>query len=149
MTSLGDFNIDKHCSCKKILVVDDLAFNLFAAELMMKNKFHITVDKAFSGDEAIAKVKQKLMSPWWKSYKLILMDYYMPPGMNGAEASLKIKQVVGKLKQKSFIAWLTSQREGDFEFNKSMKNFDKFFSKPINVDELKKVMLEIFHIEED
>jgi len=58
-----DFEIVKNCSCKKILVVDDLAFNLFAVELMIKKKFGLIVDKAFSGDEAIVKVKQKFMSP--------------------------------------------------------------------------------------
>jgi len=46
-----------------VLIVDDLAFNLLAVELMLKKKFNIIPDKAFSGDESIIKVKQKLMSP--------------------------------------------------------------------------------------
>ena len=116
-----ELDIIKTCNCKKVLIVDDLAFNLLAVELMLKKKFGILPDKAFSGDDSIIKVKQKLMSPCWKSYSLILMDYYMPPGINGAEASLKIKQILKHNSQKSFIAWLTSQREGDFAFNKSLK----------------------------
>lgn len=61
----GQFELDlvKKCTCKKVLVVDDLAFNLLAVELMLKKKFNLSIDKAFSGEEAIIKVKQKLMSP--------------------------------------------------------------------------------------
>lgn len=51
------------CTCRKVLVVDDLAFNLLAVDLMLKKKFNLMIDKAFSGEEAIIKVKQKLMSP--------------------------------------------------------------------------------------
>ena len=61
----------------------------------------------------------------------------MPPGINGAEASLKIKQILKNHNLKSYIACLTSQTEGDFAFNKSLKNFDHFYSKPIDPDELK------------
>lgn len=99
-----ELDLVKTCNCKKVLIVDDLAFNLLAVELMLKKKFNIIPDKAFSGDESIIKVKQKLMSPCCKSYSLILMDYYMPPGMNGAEASLKIKQILKHNHQKSYIA---------------------------------------------
>jgi CheY-like chemotaxis protein len=113
---------------------------------MFKKRFGIIVDKAFSGEEAIVKVKQKLMSPWWKSYRLILMDYYMPPSINGAEASLKIKQILKHNNYSSYIACLTSQREGDFEFNKSLKNFDWFFSKPIHPEDVKKVISELFEV---
>lgn len=63
--ALAKFELDlvKTCTCKKVLIVDDLAFNLLAVELMLKKKFGIIPDKAFSGDESIIKVKQKLMSP--------------------------------------------------------------------------------------
>ena len=130
--------------CKKILIVDDLAFNLLAIEWMFKNKFNITPEKAFSGEESIIKVKQKLMSPCCKSYSIILMDYYMPPGMNGSEASFKIKQILKQNRQESYVWWLTSQREGDFAFNKSLKNFDWFYSKPIRPEDIKEVMKKLF-----
>ena len=145
-TSEPKYEVDivKTCNCKKVLIVDDLAFNLLAVELMLKKKFGILPEKAFSGDESIIKVKQKLMSPWWKSYNLILMDYYMPPGINGADASLKIKQILKHNNLKSFIAWLTSQREGDFAFNKSLKNFDHFYSKPINPEDIKEIIQKLF-----
>ena len=122
--------LNNGCKWNKILVVDDLAFNLIAIELMIKKKFNLQIDKAFSGEEAIEKVKQKLNNKCWGSYKLILMDYYMPPGINGGEASKKIKEIL-KLERGSHIAWLTSQKEGDFDFNENMKNFDQCFSKPI------------------
>lgn len=65
------------------------------------------------------------------------MDYYMPPGINGSETSLKIQQILKHNRQKSYIACLTSQREGDFAFNKSLKNFDQFFSKPIHPEDIR------------
>lgn len=114
---------------------------------MLKKKFGVTPDKAFSGDESITKVKQKLMSPCCKSYSLILMDYYMPPGMNGSEASLKIKQILKHNHQTSYIACLTSQREGDFAFNKGLKHFDHFYSKPIHPEDIKSVMEKISAIQ--
>ena len=128
------------------MVVDDLAFNLLAVELMLKKKFNIVPDKAFSGNESIIKVKQKIMSPCCKAYSLILMDYYMPPGINGAEASLKIKQILKHNHQKSHIACLTSQREGDFTFNKSLKNFDSFYSKPIHPEDVKGIIGQLFQV---
>lgn len=139
-----EYEVSKTCNWKSVLIVDDLAFNLLAVELMLKKKFGIVPEKAFSGDEAIIKVRQKLLSPWCKSYTLILMDYYMPPGINGAEASLKIKQILNSFGANSYIAWLTSQTEGDFAFNKSLKNFDNFYSKPIDPEEIKHLMKKLF-----
>ena len=72
------------------------------------------------------------------------MDYYMPPGINGAEASLKIKQILNSFGANSYIAWLTSQTEGDFAFNKSLKNFDNFYSKPIDPEQIKHLMKNLF-----
>ena len=135
----------------KILVVDDLAFNLLAVETVLKRKFNITIDKAFSGEEAIKKVEKKKSQPCWKTYSLILMDYYMPPGINGAEASVKIKNIEaknGECKIDSYIVWLTSQGEGDFEFSEGLKNFDQVIPKPINHEELKELLVKLFQVKE-
>ena len=53
---------EKACQCNQILIVDDLAFNLLAVELMLDKKFHIKPDKALSGDQAIQKVKDRLQN---------------------------------------------------------------------------------------
>jgi len=67
----------------------------------------------------------------------------MPPGINGAETSIKVKQILKHNHQESTIACLTSQTDGDFSFNKSLKNFDRFFSKPISHQEVKEVLLSL------
>lgn len=72
------------------------------------------------------------------------MDYYMPPGMNGSDAALKIRQILKQNNCQSVIACVTSQTEEDFVFNKSLKNFDYFFSKPIAAKSIRSVMEELF-----
>jgi signal transduction histidine kinase/CheY-like chemotaxis protein len=139
-----ELDIVKTCNWIKVLVVDDLAFNLLAVELMLKKKFDLAIDKAFGGEDSIKKVKQKLLSDWWQSYKLIIMDYYMPPGINGSEASIIIRQVLDQNNQSSYIACLTSQREGDFALDKSKKNFDQFFSKPFEAEDVKELIKNLF-----
>lgn len=85
--------LSKKCDCTQILIVDDIAFNLLALELMFKKKFDIHPDKALSGEQAVQKVKEKLSNTCCKEYKLVLMDFYMPPGINGSEAARKIKSL--------------------------------------------------------
>lgn len=70
----------------------------------------------------------------------------MPPGMNGADASKKIKSILHDNKLESFIACLTSQREGDFAYNKSLKYFDKFYSKPITAPDLREIVMKLFNV---
>mmetsp|Transcript_17145 Transcript_17145/g.19170 ORF Transcript_17145/g.19170 Transcript_17145/m.19170 type:complete len:80 (+) Transcript_17145:489-728(+) len=78
------------------------------------------------------------------------MDYYMPPGMNGAEASTKIKTLEVKNEmEKSYIVCLTSQAEGDFEFSEGLKTFDQVISKPINHEELKDLLSQFCEIKKN
>ena len=139
-----ELDIVKTWNWSQVLVVDDLAFNLLAVELMLKKKFDLVIDKAFGGEDSIKKVEQKLLSDWWKSYRLIIMDFYMPPGINGSEASIIIRQVLDQNNQNSYIACLTSQREGDFALDKSQKNFDQFFSKPFESEDVKVLIKNLF-----
>jgi signal transduction histidine kinase/CheY-like chemotaxis protein len=141
LSLMGDFKLNTFWNCNQVLIVDDLAFNLLAVELMLNKKFGLDADKAFSGEEAIAKVKLRLMGNWCKRYSLILMDYYMPPGMNGAEASVKIKKTLKQHDWDSVIACFTSQREGDFSFNKNLEIFDRIYSKPLQPNEVKEWLL--------
>ncbi|CAI2382052.1 unnamed protein product [Moneuplotes crassus] len=130
----------KKCDCK-ILVVDDVPFNILSIEMLIKNKFNLEIEKAFSGEEAIAAVKNKLSNPCCQVFPLIIMDYYMPPGINGADTAAKIREILGDKKCK--IVLLTAQREGDFDYNKSNQYFDGFFSKPIKIEEIEGLINEV------
>lgn len=130
----------KKCSCTNILLVDDLPFNILAIEIMIKDQFNLNWDKAFSGDQAISMIKSKMTQKCWKSYKLIIMDFYMPPGINGAEATEKIKLILQTKHLESYVVCLTAQREGDFEFNKKIKVFDDFYPKPLSTATLKSLL---------
>ncbi|CAI2382301.1 unnamed protein product [Moneuplotes crassus] len=135
------FEVDPSCDCK-ILVVDDSPFNILSIEMMLKSKFNIGIEKAFSGEQAINAVKEKLKNPCCNIFSLIIMDYYMPPGINGAEAASKIREILGDKDYK--IVCLTSQKEGDFNYNKSLTHFDQFFSKPLKCDEMAELIRSIY-----
>jgi hypothetical protein len=88
----------------------------------------------------------------------------MPPGMNGSEATVIIKSFLEPLVNQynshkmflrheshnlhdnnhpsnneykgSYILCLTSQRDGDFEFDQNMKNFDECCSKPMSFEKV-------------
>lgn len=124
-----------NCSCTKILIVDDIAFNLVALNCMLKNKFNIIADKAMSGEQAVHKVKQRMLNTCCSEYPIILMDFYMPPGINGADAAIQIKKLCG-----SYLVCLTSQAEGDFNFKKSLGEFHWYYSKPLSVQDLSEII---------
>lgn len=67
-----------------VLIVDDNAVNLKVAQGLL-NSYEMQLDTAKSGQEAIDKVMGK-------EYDLVLMDHMMP-GMDGIEATQKIRQM--------------------------------------------------------
>lgn len=67
-----------------VLIVDDNAVNLKVAKGLL-NSYEMQLDTAKSGQEAIDKVTGK-------EYDLVLMDHMMP-GMDGIEATQKIRQM--------------------------------------------------------
>ncbi|PJJ84791.1 PAS domain-containing hybrid sensor histidine kinase/response regulator [Mucilaginibacter auburnensis] len=67
----------------QVLVVDDNKMNLLIASKFLK-KWHINVDSANNGEEAVSIAAQK-------RYDLIIMDLQMP-FMNGFEATEKIRE---------------------------------------------------------
>lgn len=111
--------------------------------MMIETHIGLKSDKSFSSDEAIEKVKNKLSSPCCKSYKLIIMDYYMPPGMSGEDGAKKIQILLNSQSQKSYIICLTAQREGDFELSKGMSVFDEFYEKPLKLDTVRNILTKI------
>jgi len=81
----------KECSCSaQILIVDDNMFNLIPLELILKEMFGLTVDKAFNGQEAVMMFDKSMCKTCCEhKYKLILMDLNMPI-MDGYEATQQI-----------------------------------------------------------
>ena len=67
-----------------VLIVDDNAVNLKVATGLLKS-YEMQLDTATGGGEAIEKIMEK-------KYDLVLMDHMMP-GMDGVEATQKIRQM--------------------------------------------------------
>ena len=76
-------NIIRNIAGMEVLVVDDNKMNLLIASKFLK-RWHVNVDEAINGEEAVKMVAQK-------SYDLIIMDLQMPL-MNGFEATQKIRE---------------------------------------------------------
>jgi len=70
--------------------VDDNFFNLVPLELILRETFQLTVDKAQNGLDAVNKVRNDINKKCCNvRYKLILMDLNMPV-MDGFRATQEI-----------------------------------------------------------
>ncbi len=62
-----------------MLIVDDNMFNLIPLELILKERFQITVDRALHGQEAVDMFERNVSKKCCDvRYKLVLMDLQMP-----------------------------------------------------------------------
>jgi CheY-like chemotaxis protein len=68
--------------CNKVLIVDDMPFNVKSLEMIMTHCFNISCDTAFSGQDAIDIVKQRQAKQHFSTcqpfHPLILTDINMP-----------------------------------------------------------------------
>ena len=134
---LLDTNIkekDLNTSGKKVLVIDDNKINLKVASKLLENyKFDIeTVD---SGNGCIDLLKSG------KSYDLLLMDDMMP-GMSGIETLHKIKEEFSDFSTP--VVALTANAITGVKEKYLSEGFDDYLAKPINKEELKKLMGKYF-----
>ncbi|CAD8085884.1 unnamed protein product [Paramecium primaurelia] len=82
------------CKCNKILIVDDIPFNHHALKMIL-NELNYQADSVYDGQQAIDLIQLRIQNnKCHPFYSLILMDIEMPK-LNGFEASLKIKQILG------------------------------------------------------
>jgi CheY-like chemotaxis protein/nitrogen-specific signal transduction histidine kinase len=109
---------------KTILIAEDEESNFRYLEMLLKNK-GIKLLRAESGDEAIEICKKE------NTIDLILMDIKMP-GMNGLEATMKIKE----LKPKIPIIIQTAYAMQNDEKISIEAGCDDYISKPINKERL-------------
>ena len=87
------------CGCKpKILVADDMEFNIIPVRFLIKQNYQIDIEDACDGKVALEKFKKELNKPCGcinRAYRLIFMDIGMPV-MDGIEASKKITALIKK-----------------------------------------------------
>ena len=116
-------------SNKKVLVVDDNKLNIKVASKVL-SEFELNIDSADSGFSAIEKIENN------EHYDIIFMDIMMPK-MSGVETLKKLKEIDGF--NTPVVALTADAMEG-----KSTKyievGFNEYLSKPINKDELKRVL---------
>jgi CheY-like chemotaxis protein len=121
----------------KVLVVDDNEFNIRVAEGLL-SLFKINVHKATSGKEAIEMVQKD-------DYDVVFMDHMMPE-MDGVEATGIIRKLGEKYKKLPIIALTANAVQGAKEMFLS-SGFDDFISKPIDIQEMYKILKEWLPLE--
>jgi CheY-like chemotaxis protein/nitrogen-specific signal transduction histidine kinase len=111
-----------------VLIAEDYEINRILIDEMMQN-YGIEPEFALNGLEAVEKTLHK-------TYDLIFMDINMPV-MNGIEATEMIRKQDIKT---PIIALTANSLEGDRE-NYLSQGMDNYLSKPIDVDELHKILI--------
>lgn len=122
-------------SDKNVLVVDDNKVNIKVMSMNLK-QLGIEADTAFSGEEAVDRVKEK-------EYDMVIMDIVMP-GMSGTEATISIRNMDAEYcKKVPIIAWTVNNLDGseDDYFDAGM---DDLLQKPVQLDYLKDMLSKYF-----
>jgi len=115
----------------KILIVDDVDTNLKVAEgLMLPYKMQIDLCK--SGSDAIEALRQNC-------YDLVFMDHMMP-GMNGVEATKRIRALEADYCKSVPIIALTANAVTGTREMFLENGFDDFLSKPIDTSKLNAIL---------
>jgi len=116
-------------SDKRVLVVDDNKLNIKVASKVL-SEFELNIDSCDSGFSAIEKIENN------EHYDIIFMDIMMPK-MSGVETLKKLKEIDNF--NAPVVALTADAMEG-----KSTKyievGFNDYLSKPINKEELKRVL---------
>ncbi|MDR2734909.1 MAG: response regulator [Spirochaetota bacterium] len=115
-----------------ILVVDDNEFNLRVAVGLM-GLFDINIKTAMSGQESIDMVQKE-------DFDIVFMDHMMP-GMDGVEATAKIRELGGRHATFPIIALTANAVQGMREMFLA-NGFNEFVAKPIDLSEMEAVLLE-------
>ncbi len=116
-------------SNKSVLVVDDNNLNIKVAERLLE-KYKLKIESVTSGQECIDKIT------CGNKYDLILLDDMMPK-LSGSETLVKLKEI------ESFntpVVALTANAISGMKEEYLKKGFDDYLSKPIEKDELNRVL---------
>lgn len=122
------------CSNYNILIVDDNKLNLKVLERLLE-PYSFKITTVASGKEAIYKIKIG------EQYDLIFMDHMMP-GFNGIE----VVHILKKLEYYDIppIVAITANAVTGMRELYLKEGFDEYLVKPINIDELDKLINKIF-----
>lgn len=121
---------------KKILIVDDNKLNLKVASKFL-SKYNPIIETVESGFECIDKIKEG------NKYDLILMDDMMPK-MSGVETLKELK----KLDNFTIpVVALTANAVSGMREKYINEGFDDYLSKPIDKEELKRVLSNLIKVE--
>lgn len=119
---------------KRVLIVDDNSTNLLIAKGLLK-PYNLNIDTAMSGDDAIELVKNNA------PYDLIFMDYMMPE-KDGIETTQEIRALDIPYCKKVAVVALTANAVFGVESELLASGFDGYLAKPIDVEQLEKVLFE-------
>jgi signal transduction histidine kinase/DNA-binding response OmpR family regulator len=117
----------------RILVVDDVAMNLDVVKGLVR-PYALTMDGVRSGQEAV-----DLIQAGSPHYDLIFMDHMMP-GMDGMEASRRIRSLDSAYAKKVPIIALTANVMSKDESMLLSNGTDDFLSKPIEISRLNHIL---------
>jgi len=117
----------------RFLVVDDIDINLMIAKEFLQS-FGIKVDTATSGKVAIDMIKEN-------DYDMVIMDHMMPE-MDGVDATKIIRAMPEEKYQKLPIVALTANVVGDTRQMFVDSGMNDFLSKPMDVEEVKRVLIQ-------
>ncbi|MCL2138243.1 MAG: PAS domain-containing protein [Treponema sp.] len=113
-------------SYARVLVVDDMQTNLDVAAGLLR-KYRMQVDCVISGQEAIDRI-----TAGEPAYDTVFMDHMMP-GMDGVEATGKIREIGTKYAMNIPVIALTANAIAGNEQMFLNNNFQGFLAKPINI----------------
>ena len=125
-TESEDFTAPK----ARILLIDDSKVTLTIERDLIK-KYCYNVTTASSGSEAI-----KLLCSG-NSYNIIFIDYMMPD-MDGSETAFRIRNIPQF--EDSILIMLTASSKDSLEPH-IIKEFTDFLEKPVNLENIKKILL--------
>jgi len=131
ISEAGDAELIISAPDAKILVTDDNEFNLKVTSGLL-GLMDIEAETAGSGFIAIDKIKQK-------DYDIIFMDHMMPE-MDGIETVREIRKLGGKYEDICIIALTANAIKGAREMFIE-NNFDDFLSKPIDLEDLREIVM--------
>ncbi|MDR1533505.1 MAG: response regulator [Planctomycetota bacterium] len=115
----------------RILVVDDIKTNLSVAEGLLA-PYGMQMEFAMDGQEAIRMVGEN-------EYDLIFMDHMMP-GMNGIEATERIRSIPGREAGKLPVIALTANAVSGMQEMFLASGMNDFLAKPIETAKLNAIL---------
>ncbi len=124
----------KDCSAYTVLIVDDNLLNIKVAKRVLEG-YKFNVESVTAGKDCVYKIKEGV------KYDAIFMDHMMPE-MDGIETLHVLKKLDG-YELPPIIALTANAVSGMKEMYLS-EGFDDYLSKPINVQELDRVVNKFF-----